>query len=233
MQDIKPSKITFHRLNWLEWLSIGFSLWFLISPKPYKILFIIVLCLPIIGLILNGLSRPSVASLVSISNQDGKNKYDLADFIEFPGLVIFLRVLIDFQYESFYSIIKVGTTTLSLLFILLAVTHKYIDLSNNHRGIIYIIVFANITLYSYAATYGINCVFDNSEPKIFQAKVVDKSISHGKHKTYYLRIEAWGSHHDEEDISVSSAQYNETSIGQTVSIDYKNGFLNIPWYYIE
>jgi hypothetical protein len=32
---------------------------------------------------------------------------------------------------------------------------------------------------------------------------------------------------------VAPEQYGETQIGQTVSIDYKEGLLAIPWYYIE
>ena len=72
------------------------------------------------------------------------------------------------------------------------------------------------------------------EIKVYQAKVIDKSISRGRrHTTYYLKVEPWGSHHDAENISVASDQYVETEIGQTVSIDYKEGLLGIPWYFIE
>ena len=99
----KYAKVALHQLDWLEWLSISLCVWFWFYPYPYKLAFTVVLALPIIGLILNGLSRPSLASLVSISNNDGEDKYDLADFIEFPGLVIVIRVLIDFEFESFFQ----------------------------------------------------------------------------------------------------------------------------------
>jgi len=232
----KPTfpKVTLHKLDWLEWLSIGLCIWFWFYPHPYKIAFGLVLSLPIIGLILNGLSRPNLASLVSISNQKDDDKYDLADFIEFPGLVILVRVLIDYEFESFYSILKVGTIGFILLLLILGATHKLVDKANPNKSLIYLTVIGNIAIYSYAATYGINCVFDNSEPKVYQAKVIDKSISKGRrHTTYYLRVEPWGDHRDAENISVATSQYNETAIGQTVSIDYKEGLLNIPWYYIE
>jgi hypothetical protein len=226
--------VTLHKLDWLERLSIGLCIWFLLYPHPYKYLFAVVLCLPIIGLILNGLSRPSLASLVSISNQKGEDKYDLADFIEFPGLIILIRVLIDYEFESFYSILKVGTVGFIILLLLLMATHKLVDSSNKNKSLIYLTVIGNIAIYSYAATYGVNCVFDNSEPKVYQAKVIDKSISHGsRHTTYYLRVEPWGHHRDAENISVAPSQYRETEIGQTISIDYKEGLLNIPWYYVE
>jgi hypothetical protein len=228
------SKLTIHKLDWLEWLSIGLCIFFWFYPHPYKVIFAVVLSLPIIGLILNGLSRPSLASLVSISNQKGEEKYDLADFIEFPGLVILIRVLIDYEFESFYSVLKVGTLGFIVLLILLGATHKLVDKTNRNRSLIYLTVIGNIAIYSYAATYGVNCVYDTSEPKVYQAKVIDKMISRGRrHTTYYLKVEPWGHHRDAEKISIAPSQYEETQIGQTVSIDYKEGLLGIPWYYIE
>lgn len=227
-------KVTLHKLDWLEWTSIVLCLWFWFYPHPYKLAFGLVLSLPIIGLILNGLSRPNLASLVSISSQQGKGKYDLADFIEFPGIVILIRMCFDFEFESFYSIIKVGSIAFILLLLILFITHKLVDKTNPNKSLIYLTIIGNIAIYSYAATYGINCVFDESEPKVYQAKVIEKSISRGRrHTTYHLRVEPWGHHHDAENITVAESQYTETEIGQTVSIDYKEGLLNIPWYYIE
>ncbi|MBL7937386.1 MAG: hypothetical protein JNM51_16390, partial [Bacteroidia bacterium] len=51
--------------------------------------------------------------------------------------------------------------------------------------------------------------------------------------TYYLKVTPWGHHYDKESITVSSEQYNNSSIGSSVKIDLKEGLFNIPWYYIE
>ena len=227
------SKLTVHKLDWLEWLSIALCIWFWFYPYPYKLAFTVVLALPVIGLILNGLSNPSLASLVSISNKDGEDKYDLADFIEFPGLVIVVRVLIDFEFESFFSILKVGTISFIIFLLLLGATHRRIVQTDKNKWLIYATVIGNIALYSYAGTYGINCVFDDSEAKTYQARVVDKSISGRKRKTHYLKVEPWGNHYDAENISVARSQYQVTNIGDTVSIGYKKGLLGIPWYYLK
>lgn len=227
-------QVSFHKLNWLERLSIIVGLWFLIYPHPYTFLFTINLIIPIAGLIIHGIQNPSIASLVSISEKDVKHKYDIADFVEFPGLVIFIRVVLDFEFESFYSIIKVGTLSFILLLILLFTTHKIIEASNKNRATIYALLIANIALYSYAATYGSNCVYDYSTPKVYDAVLVDKHISRGRRTTiYYLTVTPWGNHKEQEDISVSSNQYYNKNIGETVKIDYKQGLLFIPWYYIE
>jgi len=226
--------VTVHQLDWLEWISIGLSLWLWIFPYPYKILFTVVLLLPIVGLILNGLSRPSLASLVSVSNSSGDDKYDIADFIEIPGWVLVLRVLLDFEFESFYSILKVGTAGFILLLLLLSITHKQVDQSNKNKYVIYFAVIGNIALYSYAATYGINCVYDNSEPLVYESRVIEKTVSRSRRSTiYYIKVQPWGYHREAEKIKVSADRYREIEPGQTVAIDYREGLLGIPWYYIE
>nr|WP_294948043.1 hypothetical protein [uncultured Mucilaginibacter sp.] len=226
---IKPH----HKLGWLEWLAIGLSLWLLFYPHPYTYLFAVVLCMPIIGLIINGVNRPSMISLVSISKTLKDPDYDVADFIDIPAWILLIRVILDFNFESFYSLIKVGSFAFVLLLILLAVTHKAVEESTKSRFIIYLYIIGNIALYSYAATYGINCVFDYSDPKVYRSSVVAKHVSRGKSTSYYLTIKPWGTHKENEDIRVGSDKYDETQIGQTVKVDYKAGLLGIPWYNLE
>lgn len=230
------SKLTFHKLNWLEYITTGLGLWFLFYPKPYDILFGVLLCMPIIGLLINGFSgRPSIATLVDISkDDDGNDKYDVADFIDFAAWIIFIRVLIDYEFESFFSIIIPGTIAFFMMMIFLLVTHKLIDKTSKSKTWIYLSLIFNIFLYSYAGTYGANCVYDYSKPTVYNAKVINKSISKGRrHTAYYVKVTPWGNHYDTEEISVAKSQYDEIQIGQTIKIDLKKGLFNIPWYYIE
>ena len=230
------NKITFHKLDWLEWISLFLAGWFFIYPKPYEFLFTTLLLMPIIGLLLNGISgRPSIASLIQITKKSkGADKYDIADFIDAPAWIITLRVLIDFEFESFYSMIIPGIVSAILILILLFSTHSLIMNSNKDKTWIILSIVTNILIYSFAATYGANCVYDKSEAKVYSAKVIDKHISKGRrHTTYYLKVEPWGHHYDPENITVTKYQYTETTIGQLVNIDYKKGFFNIPWYFIE
>lgn len=235
-KNVSLSALTFHKLNWLEYITIALGLWFLFYPKPYELLFTILLCLPITGLLLNGLAgRPSIASLVEIStDDDGTNKYDVADFIDFPAYIIFMRVLIDYEFESFYSLVIPGSIAFVIMLIILFATHTHIQKTRKSKTWIYLSLLFNIFLYSYAGTYGINCVYDQSEPTVYHAEVVDKRISEGRrHTSYYVKVTPWGHHYDKEEISVSQSHYEEIQIGQTVEIDLKKGLLNIPWYYIE
>ena len=230
-------KLTFHKLNWLEYITIGLSILFWFYPHPYNFIFSILLTMPIIGLIMNGLyGRPSISSLVSISKGDkGEDKYDVADFIDFAAWVILIRVIKDFEFESFYSMVIPGTITFLAMLVLLFFTHSKIEKSNKNKAWIYFSLIGNLFVYSYAVTYGANCVYDNSDPKIYSAIVIDKRTHHSRKAgtTYYLEVTPWGHHFDKEEIKVTSTQYEETPIGAFVKIDLKEGAFNIPWYYIE
>lgn len=231
------SKLTFHKLDWLEYVTIGLGFWFLLYPIPYDILFTALLCMPVLGLILNGITgRPSIASLVEISkDDDGSDKYDVADFIDFAAWIILLRVLKDYEFESFYSMIIPGSIAFTIMLVILFATHKVIENTTKSKTWIYLSLIFNVFLYSYAGTYGANCVYDKSEPQVYETKVVDKRISKGRSgsKTYYVKVNPWGHHYDKEEISIASSQYDEIQIGQTVKIDLKKGLFNIPWYYIQ
>jgi hypothetical protein len=173
---------------------------------------------------------------VEISNDDdGSDKYDVADFIDFAAWIILLRVFLDYEFESFYSMIIPGTIAFAIMLIILFATHKLIDNTIKSKTWIYLSLIFNVILYSYAGTYGANCVYDNSEPKVYKAEVVGKRVSKRTkgRRTYYVKVTPWGHHYDKEEIKVSSEHYDEIVIGQTVNIDLKEGLFNIPWYYIE
>jgi hypothetical protein len=230
----KLPKLKFHRLNWLEKITVGLSLWFLFYPHPYDFLFTILLIIPIVGLILNGLrGRPSIASLVTISKNDGEDDYDIADFIDFATWILLIRVSIDYEFENYYSMILPGIIGCILVFIVLIATHKIMDSSGKSLVWSYISVILCLFVYSFSATYGMNCVYDNSEPEIFSVSVVDKHISSSRRSnTYYLKVTPWGSHRETENIRVARSQYEQTKIGSFVQVDLKKGLFNIPWYYV-
>lgn len=234
-KELTFNNLTLHKLDWLEWITIGIAVWFVLFPKPYEVLLGILLIIPIIGLFLNGLHKPSMATLVEISlDKDGENKYDVADFIDVAALAILLRTLLDYEFESVYSILIPGTIAFIIILAILFYTHKVIEDSNRNKWWIYSSLIFNVSLYCYAGTYAANCTFDYSEPKIFDTKVLDKRISNGRRSTfYYVEVAPWGHHLDREEISVSSAQYNEIDIDDSIKIDLKKGLFNVEWFYIE
>ena len=221
------------KLIWLERIAIFVGLWFIFFPRPYEFLLIILLILPIIGMLFNSKNQPSICSLITIKKK-AKRKYDVIDFIDIPAFVILLRVLIDYEFDSFQSILITGSITLILVLFTLFLTHKQIKESKENKYWLYLLIFFNLGLYSYAGTAAVNCAFDYSDPVVYESKVLGKKISKSRRrKTYYIKVNAWGHHVDSEKISVTPSQYKEIEIGDIVKIDFKQGLLGIPWYYIE
>jgi hypothetical protein len=245
MKGFRPNKFPTHLnkskkgyiklpyLGYLEVIALVFSFWFLVYPHPYDFLFTVLVIIPPLGLFINGLQRPSLATLISITKEDGELKYDVIDFIDLPALVLFLRVLLDFEYESFSSILIVGSVTFVITMIILFSTHKLIEEKIKDKWYVYVSIIFNIALYSYAGTYGINCIYDNSEAVVYETRIISKRIGGGKSKARYIKVQPWGSHREEEEITVSSKEYEKMQTGELIKIDVHKGLFGIPWYYVE
>ncbi|GAB0155409.1 hypothetical protein CHRYSEOSP005_06700 [Chryseobacterium sp. Alg-005] len=229
------SKLTIHNLNWLEWSAIFFSIWFIFYPKPYEFLLIILLLFPIVGILLNGIHQPSIITLVKISkDENGNDEYDVADFIDIISWAILIRVIIDYDFESFLSLIIPGAVAFVLVVIILFSTHQLIASSTKNKWWIYCSLLFNIFVYSYAGTYAINCTFDNSKPQVYKTTILSKRISEGRRSTSYLvEITPWGNRSEKEEISISKTQFGKLYVGDHINVDIKKGLFNIPWYYVE
>jgi hypothetical protein len=220
-------------LGYLEIIALILSLWFIIFPRPYNILFTILILIPPIGIFINGLQRPSLATLISITKEGKDYKYDVIDFIDFPAWAILIRVLIDFEYESFSSLIIPGTVAFALILTILFSTHKLIEERIRNKWYVYLLIIFNISLYSYAGTYGVNCVYDNSKAEVYETQIISKRIGTGKSKRRYIKVEPWGNHREKEEITVSKEEYERMQAGDFVKIDVHKGLLGIPWYFVE
>lgn len=233
-QNISGRKMKLHKLDWLEWITILLCGWFLLYPTPYKVLFTIILLLPVIGLILHDNSKPSITSLISITtNKDGETAYDVVSFIALPAYILILRMFLDYEIESYFDLLIEGLILLIAFLIIIGFFYRDIEKENSHKALIYFVILGNIAIYSIGAVYGINCVYDNSKPKVYQVPVVDKSIYSGRHKSYYLYVEPWSNKSDNDKIDVSKNKYDRTMIGDTVKVDSRVGLLKIPWHNIE
>ncbi len=226
-------QIIFHQLDWLEWIAIGVGLFFLFVQKPYVLLFTILLVIPIIGLILNGLNKPSIASLVEIDLRE--DKYDVADFIDVAAFCILVRVLIDFNFVHLSWIIYPSMIAFVGILILLFLTHERIKNSNKSNIWIYTAVIFNLLIYSFAATSGINCVFDNSAPYQFELEIIDvwKGKTRRSRGKYYVRFKDWNNPESTRYQRISEEKFHQLESKEFVIINRKDGLLGIPWFYVH
>jgi hypothetical protein len=100
----------------------------------------------------------------------------------------------------------------------------------NSRATQFIILLIIALCYGYGSTLMVNCGFDRSSPKVFDAVVTDK------YKTKdvpYIRISDWGDYKEFGEIKVLNSFYDQVQSGSTVKVKVKKGCLNIPWYYVD
>ncbi|MCQ6958108.1 hypothetical protein [Mucilaginibacter aquariorum] len=86
--------------------------------------------------------------------------------------------------------------------------------------------------FSFGSVMYINRNLDRSKPEIFSTTVTNQYIKSGKNTTYHIVITGWGTHTEEDDITVSSNFYDHVPVGTKVNVNLMSGKLHIPWYYI-
>jgi hypothetical protein len=88
--------------------------------------------------------------------------------------------------------------------------------------------------YSLGLVVGINCSYDTSQPKMYEAVVGQKSISKGKTHSHNFKLQEWGPKNKTTTLeNLKAAYYDSVSEGDTILVKYRDGLLNIPWYETE
>jgi hypothetical protein len=205
---------------------IGGFLAFIVLFIDQKFSYVILLILPLIGIIL-------------------LYNFKLIKFISNSKRSIYGYIFIGFAIPCFTLLLK--TTEFNLLNldniwipvgIIFCITLALLSFKGINKSVESVIgqIIAMVLfsfLYGFGSIRAINCEFDKSKLLIFNATVIDHSISHGKKTTYYLRLSTWGPQHKEEDEEISKNMYHKTKIGDLVNIKYKEGFLKAPWFVIS
>jgi hypothetical protein len=200
--------------------------WLFFYPRPYKYAVIACVSLPLIGF----LSVKFWKGLIQIDVEKGSVYPTVAFPILFPGLILGLRVMLDFSIEK-YSNIWIPAIVISCIYAaLVIVSSKKMSFKNAKAYFSILSYVAFGFLYGYSTVVATNCVFDNSEPKVFASEVLGKTINESrKSKTYYLNLSPWGEKTEAEKISVDSDLYNNIHTGDKVSVYQFKGRLDIPW----
>lgn len=122
---------------------------------------------------------------------------------------------------------------LGLLISLFVLNQGYIF--NKSEKTLSVITLSLLLFYGYAfgTVININCVLDESKPKIFKTIVLKKQISHGKSRSYSLKLAQWNSQQESQTMNVNQDFFDKIKEKDTVIITLKNGKLNIPWFEIE
>jgi hypothetical protein len=88
------------------------------------------------------------------------------------------------------------------------------------------------SFYGYMGTLEMNCAFDHSSPEIYNVTVLDHHIRHGRTTSHYLLLSPWGPMQEAQEMDVRTSLYNATSVGDTLSVNFKAGLFHIPWFVV-
>jgi hypothetical protein len=151
-----------------------------------------------------------------------------------PTSVVFLRALMYFKVYDYENVwLLTAVIAFSFFFILII----------NNRGFVFnkfekpftIIIFSIFIVfgYSFGTVINLNCTLDDSKPMKFKTIVLDKRITKGKSTNYYLRLSPWNNQKESKEENINETDYKLIKKGDTITIDFYKGKLNIPWYEIE
>jgi hypothetical protein len=213
-------------INWSAGLCVA---WTFFYPTPYQYSLLTAMVIPIIALVVVKLSN----GLIRVDEKKGSAYPSVIYAFIYPSLGLMLRALLDYDIHD-YSNVWSTTTIITLAFLfLLLIKQKEITFK---KKLDYLTI-SSLALFLFAYSFGTvihtNCYYDNSEPKYFTAKVLDKRISSSRRSTtHYLKLSTWGQQDEIDEVSVDKGLYNRVEVGDEVNIYFRDGKLEIPWFIV-
>lgn len=221
MKARKTAKV----INWAAGIT---SAWIFLYPTPYQYSILTALIIPIIALFTVKFSD----GLIRVDEKKGSAYPSVIYAFIYPSFGIMLRAILDYDIFD-YSNVWLATVIITIIFLfLLLIKQQEITFK---KKLDYATV-ASLALFVFAYSFGtvihINCYYDNSEPEVFTAKVLEKRVSSGKSTSYYLELSTWGQQNEVDEVSISKGLYNRVEVGDDMNIYFRNGKLEIPWFIV-
>ena len=152
----------------------------------------------------------------------------LAPLFLFPGLVLALRALLDFNLLHWTPLLTISLVLTAAIVFVVANADR--SIGSRPATLLLISLFA--ACYSYGLAAHANSFLDHSTPQTFPVPVVGKHVSDDRSPTYYLHLDPWGPQTAPTEVSVPSSLYASISPGRQVCVYLHSGALRIPWYVV-
>jgi hypothetical protein len=209
----------------MMFVTIAVSLWGFLYPSPYRTVIAALVLLPLLAIFLM-VSNPGLYQ-VKVRRQDPRP--DLSPAVIFPGLALLLRANQDFQLLSWAGLLRLS---LFAALILVGVIASSDPQFRERRWPL--LVFLLLTpLYTTGALLHANALFDRSPVQLFQPRVRDKHVSHGRSTSYYLQLEPWGPQLEEKSVMVPRTLYVSVAVGDPACVWLRSGALHSPWFSVR
>ena len=210
----------------LNSFAIVLSLWGIYFPYPQRLLFPVLLILPVISLGLVYYFRGALKFFV----QRTKGAYSsIAIAFLFPVYVMTIRTSSEFnilKWEGFWF----QFFLLTLVFIVMAL---YLVSEIKQKKYLILLFVIGCAAYSYAAIISLNCILDTSVPRTYKAQIMNKRISSGRNTKYYITLSPWELKNEVSGIKVEQDVYDRHNTKENVDVITRKGRFDIPWFYIQ
>lgn len=219
---IKAHKVA-TALNWSGGLIAAWTLFF---PNPYEYAIIASIVFPIFCII----ALKYFDGLIRIEERKGTAYPTIFWAIFATSIGLGLRALLDFHIFD-HSRVWTPAIIVSLLYIaVLTIGNKEFKFKKAKDYLIITGISIFIFGYGYGAVITLNCLYDKSEPEIFNSTILNKRISSGKSTTYYLELSSWGQQNKSDEVSVPKDLYRRVGKNDEVKIYFMKGRFKIPWF---
>lgn len=210
----------------VNWIGAGIAVWTILFPKPYEYAIVASIAFPIVCLFIVRYYK----GLMRIDSRKDSGYPSLFGAIFGSSIGLLLRCILDFNIFDYTNVWLPSVVILLIFLTILCVRNN--EFVNENSKINYSIFFLTLFIYgySYSTVVTLNCIYDTSEPIVYDATVLSKRINSGKTTTYYLELTPWGPSKQIEEISVSKDLYNSVNRSSEVNIYFLKGRFDIPWF---
>ncbi len=210
----------------LNWTGGLIAAWVLFLPNPYEYAIIACIILPVICVIV----LKYFGGLITIDERKNTAYPTIAWAIFASSIALCLRGVLDYNIFD-YSKTWAPAILVTLAFIaILTIGNKEFKLNKAKSYLAILSISLFMFGYGYGAVVTLNCMYDKSQPETFSATILNKRISSGKSKTYYLKLTPWGLQKEIDEVSVSKNLYNRVGKNDEVKIYFMKGKFAIPWF---
>ena len=221
-RKLNKARKTAKVLNWIGGL-VG--VWTFFWADPYEFAIIASIVVPIVAIIALKLSN----GLLRIDERNDSAYPSIFLAVLAPSMAICIRALLDFNIFSHENIWLPSLIITLTIMVILMVGHKEFKYKKAQDFFITLVIAVIFLAYSYGSIVTVNCMYDNSEPEVYNTQVLSKKVSSGKTTNYYLILAPQGSHKEIEEVSVSQDLYERVNINDAVDIYFMKGLFDIPW----
>ncbi len=152
----------------------------------------------------------------------------------FTGCALAMRALLNFTLLS-HRPVWIPLLVLTAVFMgIILWKNREFTFENKKADIFVITVVSFIVMaFNYGAMIGLNSELDQSQPEVYQAKVLEKYADYGIITTYDVTLSAWEKEENEREINVPKAIFHSFNKGDDVMIHLKSGAFGIDWFEVK